>query len=161
MRGKRALSSLAAAGALFWSGPSGAALITYDYAAKLVNQIGPYDGTVWGNTVAGSFTIDSTAPLAPSGAYTGAMRGFTLAAPTGLSVRADLDLLLINSTPGAGQDALSANSRAVTGTLPLTGAAPRSISLYFADDSGTALSSTRLSDLPELTVATFTNTSLT
>jgi hypothetical protein len=141
------------------SEPARAALLTYDYSARLVNEIGPYDAGLWGRTASGSFTID-TGASGSGGVYSAAMPSFTLATPTGISVAASMSLQLLDSAPGGGQDALAGHSTSISATIPLAGTSPRSLGFYWADDSGTALASTSLADLPPITLAAFSNASL-
>src|SRR5882757_7646542 len=82
--------------ALLWPGAGQAALLTYDYTARFVNDIGPYDSALWGSTAAGSFTIDTSAASAGGGSYSGALPSFTLATGTGIAVSARMDMQLIN-----------------------------------------------------------------
>lgn len=139
--------------------PARAALLTYDYTARLVDEIGPYDATLLGSTAAGSFTIDTSAS-GTGGIYPAAMPSFTLTTPTGIAVSAGMSLQLIDSPPGGGQDALAGHSTTISATIPLAGTSPRSLGFFWADDSGTALASTNLADLPPITLAAFSNASL-
>ena len=139
--------------------PARAALVTYDYTARFADSIGPYDASLWGSTASGSFTTDTGAAGA-GGIYPGGMPSFTLTTPTGIAVSAGMQLQLIDSPAGGGQDALAGHSTAPSATIPLAGSSPRSIGFFWADDSGTALSSTSLADLPQITLAAFRNASL-
>jgi hypothetical protein len=150
---------LAIACLLGGSEASEAALLTYDYTARFITDIGPYDGSVWGNAASGSVTIDS-ASSGTGGLYANAVPSFTLYTATGIAVSSSLDLQLVDSTPGSGQDALAGHSNAIAGTVPVAGATVKSLSFYWGDDSGTALHSTNLADLPPITLATFTNAGL-
>jgi hypothetical protein len=156
---RRVVAGLVAATILScWSATGQAALLTYDYTARFVNDIGPYDSSVWGTTASGSFTLD-TGAAGSGGIYPNAL-SFSLDTPSGIAVTAGLDLQLIDHAPGAGQDAVAAHSTSIGATIPVAGASPRSLSLFWADDSGTALSSTVLADLPPLSLASFTNAGL-
>ena len=145
---------------LLWPGSAAAALLTYDYTARFVDDIGPYGTSLWGTTASGSFTIDTGAASVGGGSYSGAMPSFTLDSSSGIAVTASMDMQLINVAPGAGQDALAGHSTAIGASIPLSGTSPRSLSFYWADDSGTALGSTSLADLPPITLASFSNASL-
>jgi hypothetical protein len=161
-RGIVASASLVAAfiAAALWSEPARAALLTYDYTARLADEIGPYDASLWGSTASGSFTIDTGAASTGGGTYPLAMPSFTLATPTGIAVAAQMSLQLIDAAPGGGQDALAGHSTALNTSIPLAGTSPRSLGFYWADDSGTALSSTSLAALPTITLGGFSNGSL-
>src|SRR4051794_39932290 len=97
-------ASLAAAliAATLGGAPARAALVTYDYTARLVDEIGPYDAALWGSTASGSFTIDKAAASAGGGLYPLALPRFTLATPTGISVAASMSLQLIDAPAGGG-----------------------------------------------------------
>ena len=139
--------------------PARAALVTYDYTARFVNSIGPYDASLWGSTASGSFTID-TGMEGTGGVNPGAIPSLTLATPTGIAVSSGMDLQLLDAAPGGGQDALAGHSTQIDATIPVAGSTPRSLGFFWADDSGTALSSTELADLPTITLAAFQNASL-
>jgi len=139
--------------------PARAALVTYDYTARLVDSIGPYDASLWGSTASGSFTID-TGAAGSGGVYGGGMPSFTLSTPTGIAVSAGMSFQLIDAPAGGGQDALAGHSTSLAATIPLAGSSPRSIGFFWADDSGTALGSSNLADLPRITLAAFSNASL-
>ena len=163
MGGRVVLASVSLAVALtaaaLESRPASAGLLTYDYTARLVNEIGPYDAGLWGSTASGSFTVD-TGASGSGGTYGSAMPSFTLATSSGIAVAAGMSLQLLNSAPGGGQDALAGHSTAISATIPLADTSPRSLGFFWADDSGTALASTSLAALPPITLAAFSNASL-
>jgi hypothetical protein len=152
----RGVAAVVVAAGMGWSCAGEAALLRYDYTARFVTSIGPYDSTVLGGSASGSFTIDD-AVAGSSGMYANAIPSFTLSTATGISVASSVDLQIIDHAPGAGQDALAGHSNAIAGTVPIAGAGAKSLGFYWADDSGTELSSTSLTALPPLTLAGFTN----
>ena len=139
--------------------PARAALVIYDYTARFTNSIGPYDSTLWGSTASGSFTID-TGAAGSGGVYPGGMPSFTLTTSSGIAVSAGMQFQLIDQPAGGGQDALAGHSTTISASIPLASTSPRSIGFFWADDSGTALASTSLADLPQITLASFSNASL-
>ena len=145
--------------ALLGGEPARAALVTYDYSARFIDSIGPYDASLWGRTATGSFTID-TGAAGTGGVYAGGMPSFTLSTATGIDVAAGMSFQLLDAAAGGGQDALAGHSTSLSASIPMAGSSPRSISFFWADDSGTALGSTSLADLPQITLKAFSNAAL-